>query len=104
MHGSHCALCAADPLAASGVKKRKRLVEPVDPGVTFSDFGGNEALLCDICMLLAHLKHPEMYRYKNCSVSVLLGSEITAFDLMDAVPDPPNFHPRHGNLFKKCMK
>jgi hypothetical protein len=44
-------------------KKKLRLVEPVEPGATFSDFGGNEALLCDICMLLAHLKHPEMYRY-----------------------------------------
>jgi ribosome biogenesis ATPase len=53
--------CAVDPVAVS-VKKRKRVAEPQDPGVTFSDFGGNEALLCDICMLLAHLKHPEMYR------------------------------------------
>jgi hypothetical protein len=52
-------------MTPGGVKKKKlRLVEPVDPGATFSDFGGNEALLCDICMLLAHLKHPEMYRYR----------------------------------------
>ena len=47
---------------ASSVKKRKRVAELVEPGATFSDFGGNESLLCDICMLLAHLKHPEMYR------------------------------------------
>ena len=28
---------------------------------SFADFGGNEALLCDICKLLAHMKHPEIY-------------------------------------------
>ena len=51
-----------DAVVAS-VKKKKRVVaELQEPGVTFTDFGGNEDLLCDICKLLAHLKHPEMYR------------------------------------------
>jgi len=43
-------------------KKRKIEVTIQESSVKFSDFGGNDALLCDICKLLAHLKHPEMYR------------------------------------------
>jgi hypothetical protein len=87
-----CDVAADRPPALTpggSVKKKKlRLVEPVDPGVTFSDFGGNEALLCDICMLLAHLKHPEMYRYrrypvgnKQLSVSASLGFTGTWYHL-----------------------
>ena len=28
---------------------------------TFADFGGNDAMLCEVCKLLVHLKHPEVY-------------------------------------------
>eukprot|EP00092_Neocalanus_flemingeri_P023831 GFUD01025856.1.p1 GENE.GFUD01025856.1~~GFUD01025856.1.p1 ORF type:complete len:1105 (+),score=361.36 GFUD01025856.1:228-3542(+) len=49
-------------LETSGSKKRKRLeVSVTTSQVTFADFGGNEEVLCNICKLLVHLKHPEVY-------------------------------------------
>jgi len=45
-----------------GVKKRKKLEVTVQASqVTFAEFGGNEDVLCNICKLLVHLKHPEVY-------------------------------------------
>ena len=43
-------------------KKRRNEVAITQSSTKFADFGGNDTLLCDICKLLAHLKHPEMYR------------------------------------------
>ena len=48
--------------AGSTAKKLKNEIKVQTSATRFADFGGNEALLCDICKLLAHLKHPEMYR------------------------------------------
>jgi len=49
-------------LETSGSKKRKRLDVTVQASeVTFAEFGGNEEVLCNICKLLIHLKHPEVY-------------------------------------------
>merc|ERR550519_257051 len=45
-------------------KRRKKEETPValqESSVTFSDFGGNDAMLCEVCKLLVHLKHPEVY-------------------------------------------
>jgi len=50
-------------LETSGTKKRKKLDITVQASeVTFAEFGGNEEVLCNICKLLVHLKHPEVYR------------------------------------------
>jgi len=50
-------------LETSGAKKRKKLDITVQASeVTFAEFGGNEEVLCNICKLLVHLKHPEVYR------------------------------------------
>jgi len=44
-------------------KKRKKFEVSVQSSPsTFADFGGNEEVLCNICKLLVHLKHPEVYR------------------------------------------
>jgi len=45
-------------------KKRKKESTPVaitESSTTFSDFGGNDSMLCEVCKLLVHLKHPEVY-------------------------------------------
>ena len=47
---------------SSGGKKRKKLEVAVgSSSLTFADFGGNEEVLTNICKLLVHLKHPEVY-------------------------------------------
>jgi len=50
-----------DETFSSVKKKRRNEVEIQYSDVRFSDFGGNDDLLCEICKLLAHLKHPELY-------------------------------------------
>ena len=58
------------PDASKGVneawttKRRKKDASPValqESTSTFADFGGNDAMLCEVCKLLVHLKHPEVY-------------------------------------------
>ena len=58
------------PDASKGVneawttKRRKKDSAPValqESTSTFADFGGNDAMLCEVCKLLVHLKHPEVY-------------------------------------------
>ena len=47
---------------SSSVKKRKKLeVSVTSSSLTFADFGGNEEVLRNICKLLVHLKHPEVF-------------------------------------------
>ena len=49
--------------SSSSVKKRKKLdVTVTNSSVSFADFGGNEEVLKNICKLLVHLKHPEVYK------------------------------------------
>ena len=49
--------------SSSSVKKRKKLeVTVTHSSVSFADFGGNEEVLKNICKLLVHLKHPEVYK------------------------------------------
>lgn len=43
-------------------KKRKNLVTPQQPTVTFKDVGGLDKVLEDVVKLLVHIKHPEVYR------------------------------------------
>jgi len=43
-------------------KHKQKGFEITESKYRFSDFGGNEELLCDICKLMAHLKHPELYK------------------------------------------
>ena len=49
------------PSSLSKVKKQAKSVEAIESKVTFSDVGGMEKVLVDICKLLVHLKHPEIY-------------------------------------------
>ena len=52
----------AEPSSSSSLKKRKKLEVSVSSSkVNFTDFGGNEEVLKNICKLLVHLKHPEVY-------------------------------------------
>lgn len=43
-------------------KKAKKTVELQYPTLTFEDFGGNEETLKDVCKLLIHMRHPEVYQ------------------------------------------
>ena len=52
----------ATDTTSSSVKKRKKLeVSVTSSSLTFADFGGNEEVLRNICKLLVHLKHPEVF-------------------------------------------
>ena len=46
---------------SSGKKRKKLEVAVGSSNVTFADFGGNDEVLTNICKLLVHLKHPEVY-------------------------------------------
>ncbi|XP_023224486.1 nuclear valosin-containing protein-like [Centruroides sculpturatus] len=41
-------------------KKKDAILQ--QPGITFSDIGGIEPMLQEICKLLVHMKHPEVYQ------------------------------------------
>ncbi|KAK7901141.1 hypothetical protein WMY93_017910 [Mugilogobius chulae] len=43
-------------------KKAKKSIELQYPTVTFEDVGGNEETLTDVCKLLLHMRHPEVYQ------------------------------------------
>ncbi|XP_061173136.1 nuclear valosin-containing protein-like [Saccostrea echinata] len=43
-------------------KKSKSGAEVQTSSVTFADVGGNDSVLMDICKLLVHMRHPEVYR------------------------------------------
>lgn len=43
-------------------KKAKKSVELQYPALTFEDVGGNEETLKDVCKLLIHMRHPEVYQ------------------------------------------
>ena len=54
---------SSETLSSSSGKKRKKLeVSVTTSSVSFDDFGGNEDVLKNICKLLVHLKHPEVYK------------------------------------------
>nr|XP_022916416.1 uncharacterized AAA domain-containing protein C16E9.10c-like isoform X1 [Onthophagus taurus] len=44
------------------VKRKKTVASLEESFVTFKNVGGNEKILEEICMLLVHMKHPEVYR------------------------------------------
>lgn len=51
--------------SADGDKKEKKSksgIEVQTSGVTFADVGGNDNVLMDICKLLVHMRHPEVYK------------------------------------------
>merc|ERR1719189_2458015 len=53
---------SSETLSSSSGKKRKKLeVSVTSSSLTFADFGGNEEVLRNICKLLVHLKHPEVF-------------------------------------------
>ncbi|KAL3283817.1 hypothetical protein HHI36_017988 [Cryptolaemus montrouzieri] len=52
---------SSDLVAPSG-KKKKSLATLQEPAVTFKDVAGIDKTLIDICKLLTHVKHPEVYR------------------------------------------
>ncbi|XP_072292409.1 nuclear valosin-containing protein-like isoform X2 [Eucyclogobius newberryi] len=43
-------------------KKAKKAIELQYPTLTFEDVGGNEDTLKDVCKLLLHMRHPEVYQ------------------------------------------
>ncbi|KAK3576286.1 hypothetical protein CHS0354_036021 [Potamilus streckersoni] len=45
----------------SSAKPEKKSVQAQKSTVTFADFGGNEVGLKEVCKLLVHLRHPEVY-------------------------------------------
>ncbi|XP_072171782.1 nuclear valosin-containing protein-like [Diadema setosum] len=48
---------------AEGSKRgKKKVVEPQKSNNTFADIGGNDNTLQEVCKLLVHMKHPEVYQ------------------------------------------
>lgn len=43
-------------------KKRRSVSQLQEPDVTFKDVGGLDKVLQEVCKLLLHIKHPEVYR------------------------------------------
>jgi ribosome biogenesis ATPase len=43
-------------------KKKKSLATLQEPSVSFKDIGGMDKILEDVCKLLIHVRHPEVYR------------------------------------------
>lgn len=44
------------------VKKAKSITPITQSKITFSDIGGCEKVLKTVCMLLIHMKHPEIFK------------------------------------------
>lgn len=44
-----------------GNQNKKRKMDTKPPSTSFSDIGGNENCLKEVCQLLVHMKHPEVY-------------------------------------------
>lgn len=53
------------------VTKRVKTIPITEPKVTFADVGGNDKVLKTVCKLLAHIKHPEIF--KQLGISPLRG-------------------------------
>lgn len=53
------------------VTKKARTIPVTEPKITFSDVGGNDKILKTVCKLLAHMKHPEIF--KQLGISPLRG-------------------------------
>lgn len=51
--------------------KRVKTIPITEPKVTFADVGGNDKVLKTVCKLLAHIKHPEIF--KQLGISPLRG-------------------------------
>ncbi|XP_015190465.1 PREDICTED: nuclear valosin-containing protein-like isoform X2 [Polistes dominula] len=51
--------------------KRVKTIPITEPKVTFADVGGNDKVLKTVCKLLAHMKHPEIF--KQLGISPLRG-------------------------------
>lgn len=52
----------AKDVAASGPAKKKRSAASLhEPNLTFKNLGGLDSVLEDVCKLLVHVRHPEVY-------------------------------------------
>lgn len=51
--------------------KKPRTVPVTETKITFSSVGGNDKILKTVCKLLAHMKHPEIF--KQLGISPLRG-------------------------------
>lgn len=49
------------------VTKKARTIPAIEPKITFSDVGGNDKILKTVCKLLAHMKHPEIFKQLGIS-------------------------------------
>lgn len=52
----------SEDLVPSLYKKRRSVSQLQEPDVTFTDIGGLDNILQEVCKLLLHIKHPEIYR------------------------------------------
>ncbi|CAG0886001.1 unnamed protein product [Darwinula stevensoni] len=55
------AISSSEP--SSKKRKTKNEVRPMESSVTFADLGGIDSCKEEICKLLVHLRHPEVYRH-----------------------------------------
>lgn len=53
---------ALETTSGTSAKKRKSLAVLQEPSVTFKDIAGINSTLIEICKLLVHIQHPEVYR------------------------------------------
>ncbi|CAG5108706.1 Similar to NVL: Nuclear valosin-containing protein-like (Homo sapiens) [Cotesia congregata] len=57
----------ADGSPSGILKKKKESQAPVETKIKFADIGGNKKVLEDVCRLLVHIKHPEIFKQLGMS-------------------------------------
>lgn len=55
-------MAVKDASTSVPMKKKRSAATLHEPNVTFKDLGGLDAILEDVCKLLVHVQHPEVYR------------------------------------------
>ncbi|XP_021927224.1 nuclear valosin-containing protein-like isoform X1 [Zootermopsis nevadensis] len=58
----HPCVPTSSAVAAPKKKKKWKDVEARKPSVTFRDFGGSSKVIQEVCKLLIHVRHPEVYK------------------------------------------
>ncbi|PNF26580.1 hypothetical protein B7P43_G13055, partial [Cryptotermes secundus] len=58
----HTSVSISNVTAVPKKKKKWKDVEARKPSVTFKDFGGSSKVIQEVCKLLIHVRHPEVYK------------------------------------------
>lgn len=58
----HPSVSISNVTAAPKKKKKWKDIEARKPSVTFKDFGGSSKVIQEVCKLLIHVRHPEVYK------------------------------------------